>query len=164
MSTEIESTVDRDAALVTFVAHLDVAPERAWQAWVDPRLLERWWGPPTWPATFTRHEPEVDGQSRYVMTGPDGETAGGWWRVLDVVPPRRFAFEDGFAGDDGEPDPDSPYGRTRTDVTLEPEGSGTLLTLVSHFVDVEQLDLMLGMQMREGMTQALGQMPDVLAG
>ena len=29
---------------------------RAWQLWADPRQLERWWGPPTYPATVVDHD------------------------------------------------------------------------------------------------------------
>jgi len=158
-----ESTIDAEARTLTFVVHLDLAPERAWQAWADPRRLERWWGPPTWPASFVRHELEAGGEARYVMTGPDGERAGGWWRVLEVDPPRRLAFEDGFAGEDGEPDPASPFDPTRTDVAVEPDGDGgTFMTIVSTFTTREQLEQMLAVQVEEGMTQALGQLPEAL--
>jgi hypothetical protein len=50
------------------------SPDLVWEVWEDPRKLERWWGPPTFPATFTRHDFVVGGESRYFMTGPAGET------------------------------------------------------------------------------------------
>ena len=34
-------------------AEFDAPPERVWELWSDPRQLERWWGPPTYPATPT---------------------------------------------------------------------------------------------------------------
>lgn len=67
--------------------------ERAWQIWVDPRQLERWWGPPTWPATFVQHDVVVDGSSSYYMTGPHGEKAHGWWCFLSIDEPRSLEFE-----------------------------------------------------------------------
>ena len=45
-----------DAARMTLEAEFDASPERVWQLWADPRQLERWWGPPTYPATFTTHD------------------------------------------------------------------------------------------------------------
>jgi uncharacterized protein YndB with AHSA1/START domain len=54
------------------VAELAAPPERVWQVWVDPRRLERRSGPPTWPATFVRHDVVVGGSSRYFVTGPAG--------------------------------------------------------------------------------------------
>ena len=47
-----------DAAILTLtvVDEFDAAPADVWDVWEDPRKLERWWGPPTLPATFTRHD------------------------------------------------------------------------------------------------------------
>ena len=47
---------DPDALSLTIVGEFPVSRDRLWEAWLDPRQLERFWGPPTWPATFTRHE------------------------------------------------------------------------------------------------------------
>ena len=44
---------DPDALTLTLTAEFDASPERVWELWADPRQLERWWGPPTYPATFT---------------------------------------------------------------------------------------------------------------
>ena len=44
---------DPDALTMTLTAEFEASPERVWQLWADPRQLERWWGPPTYPATFT---------------------------------------------------------------------------------------------------------------
>ena len=41
---------------MTLTAEFDASPERVWQLWADPRQLERWWGPPTYPATVTAHD------------------------------------------------------------------------------------------------------------
>ena len=70
---------DTEALTLTFVAEFAADVERVWQVWADPRQLERWWGPPTWPATFTAHDFVAGGHSKYHMTGPEGEIAGGWW-------------------------------------------------------------------------------------
>ena len=71
--TVVASTKDPEALTFTIVADLAAPPARVWQVWADARQLERWWGPPTWPATFTRHEMTVGGTSEYYMTGPEGE-------------------------------------------------------------------------------------------
>ena len=49
--TVISSAADPQALTMTFVAEFAAPPARVWQVWEDPRQLERWWGPPTWPAT-----------------------------------------------------------------------------------------------------------------
>jgi uncharacterized protein YndB with AHSA1/START domain len=48
-------------------------------------------------------------------------------------------------------------------VTFEPADGGTRMTAITHFTDVEQMQMMLGMGMQEGMTQAIGQIDAVLS-
>ena len=69
---------DAEQLSLTFVAEFPVDVQRVWQLWSDPRQLERWWGPPTWPATFESHDFVVGGGSEHHMTGPDAESAPGW--------------------------------------------------------------------------------------
>ena len=71
--TVISTTKDPENLTLTLVAEFDSTPERVWSVWEDPRKLEQWWGPPGWPATFTRHDFVVGGESRYHLTGPAGE-------------------------------------------------------------------------------------------
>src|SRR5579863_2285581 len=84
--------------------------------------------PPTYPATFTRHDFVVGGESRYFMTGPAGENPKGWWRIDSIDRPRRLEFANGLAGEDGEPlldvEPMSGF------MTLEVVDSGTRMTCV----------------------------------
>ena len=47
---------DPEALTMTITAEFDATVERAWQLWADPRQLERWWGPPTYPATVVDHD------------------------------------------------------------------------------------------------------------
>ena len=48
-------------------------------------------------------------------------------------------------------------------VTFEAVDGGTRMTAVTRFVDVEQMETMLGMGMQEGMTAAVGQIDALLA-
>lgn len=160
--TVVSSTMDAQALTLTFVAEFAANPGRVWQVWEDPRQLERWWGPPTWPATFERHDFTVGGQSRYYMTGPDGEKAHGWWTTTAIEEPHRLEFDDGFADDAGEPtDSIEPIHAV---VTIDAIDGGTRMTTLSQFVSTEQLEQMLEMGMEEGMRLAMGQLDAELAG
>ena len=123
---------------MTLVAEFDAAPERLWNLWEDPRKLERWYGPPPYPATFTRYEFEPGGQCRYYMTGPEDFLHHGWWRIDALDAPRRIEFVNGLAGDDGEPVPGlEPIGGV---VTFEPIATGTRMTVLMQFPDAEQME------------------------
>src|SRR4029077_7005641 len=101
---------DPRALTMTIDAEFDASPERVWQLWADPRQLERWWGPPTYPATFTRHDLAPGSRVEYHMTGPEGDQPHGYWEVLETDAPYRLVVSDGFANADGTPDTDVPPG------------------------------------------------------
>jgi uncharacterized protein YndB with AHSA1/START domain len=92
---------DADARTMTITARFDAPIGRVWRVWSDPRQLERWWGPPMYPATVTEHDLTPGGTVAYTMTGPEGDRHRGWWRVRAVDPPHTLEFEDGFADADG---------------------------------------------------------------
>ena len=76
--------------------------------------------------------------------------------------PNRFEFNDGFAGEDGEPNLDMPV--TTAVVSLESRADGgTLMTVTTTFSSLEQLEQLVAMQMVEGMTEAMGQIDALLA-
>ena len=115
-----------------------------------------------WPATFTAHDLTIGGHVEYHMTGPTGDEAHGYWDMVEVEPPRRLVFIDGFAGDDGTPNDDFP--RNEGTVTIEPIDAGrTRMSIQSRFPSVEAMEQVLAMGMEEGITQAVGQIDAVLA-
>jgi uncharacterized protein YndB with AHSA1/START domain len=158
--TVVSTQQDPQTLTLTIVTELAAPPSRVWQVWADPRQLERWWGPPTWPATFEQHDVVVGGTSRYHMTGPDGEQAHGWWRFTSLDEPRSLEFEDGFGDEAGRPAADMPVISCRAD--LEETAGGTRMTVRSRFATAEQMEKVLAMGMAEGMTLAMGQIDDVL--
>lgn len=152
---------DPEALTMSITSEFDAPVERVWEVWSDPRKLERWWGPPTHPATVVDHELVSDGKVTYYMTGPEGEKYHGWWRVVAVDAPTRLEFEDGFADDTGEPNLDMPTTITR--VTIEPSGNVTRMAIESAFPSREAMEKMIEMGMEEGIQQALGQIDEILA-
>ncbi|MEO5839816.1 MAG: SRPBCC domain-containing protein [Acidimicrobiales bacterium] len=152
---------DTDALAMTITAEFDAPIERVWQLWDNPRQLEQWWGPPTYPATVVDHDLTPGGSVKYFMTGPEGDQHGGWWRVLARDAPRRLEFEDGFADADGVPNPDMPTTTIRVDLVEQPTG-GTRMVIATTFSSLESMQQLVNMGMAEGMAAALGQIDDIL--
>jgi uncharacterized protein YndB with AHSA1/START domain len=152
---------DLDKLTLTLVADFAASRERVWQLWADPRKLERWWGPPTYPATVEKHDLAPGGEVTYFMTGPEGDKHHGWWRVTSVNPPASLEFTDGFADEDGTPAADMPITTMRMELT-EHDG-GTRMVLRSEFDSVEQMEQMVNTGMVEGLQEAVGQIDALLA-
>lgn len=143
-------------------AEFEASAERVWQLWADPRELERWWGPPTYPATFTRHDLTPGSRVEYYMTGPTGDRPRGYWDIIDTDPPRSLVFHDGFANDDGTPN--ELLAGTEARVTITEIGDGrTRMSIESRFPSAEAMAQVLAMGMEEGLTQAVAQIDAILA-
>ena len=152
---------DANALTMTLDAEFDASPERVWQLWADPRQLERWWGPPGYPATFTKHDLAPGSRVEYHMTTPEGEKPRGWWKFTAIDAPRKLEFDDGFADESGAPV--DAMGSAHATVTLEDAGGRTRMTIMSTFESEEQMEEMVKMGMEEGMKEALGQVDAILA-
>ena len=151
-----------DTLSMTITAEFEAPPERVWQLWADPRQLERWWGPPIYPATVDSHDLRPGGRVEYHMTGPEGEQLKGFWDIIEADAPRSLVFRDGFANDDGTPNTDMPSNESR--VTIEEIGDGrTRMSIDSIFPSREAMEQLLAMGMEEGLTQAVGQIDAILA-
>lgn len=156
-----EVTSNAHDLTLTVVADYPVPVERLWDAYADPRQLERFWGPEQWPATFTRHDMAVGGRSHYYMTGPDGTLAHGWFRFLAIEPQRRIEVEDGFGDASGAPNPAMPT--MRMVFTFQGTPTGSRFTSVTTFPSLEAMEQLVQMGMMEGMRSAMGQIDAVLA-
>jgi uncharacterized protein YndB with AHSA1/START domain len=161
--TTINIAKDFDALTMTVSATFDAPVERLWQLWSEPRQLERWWGPPDYPATVVDHDLTPGGAVSYFMTSPEGDKHRGWWKVLAVDAPHGLEFEDGFADDDGNPNLELPVSATRVSLAATADGR-TAMTIVSTFPSLEAMEETIAMGVEEGLAGAMGQIDAILAG
>ena len=145
---------DVHARTLTITARFDAPIDRVWRVWSDPRQLERWWGPPMYPATVTEHDLAPGGTVTYAMTGPDGGRYGGWWRVRAADPPHSLEFDAGVA------DAES-LGVIRVALS-EPAGGGTQMEITVACASDEAMEWMVATGTDAGMTAAVGQIDELL--
>src|SRR5215510_12758005 len=128
--------VDKNAEARTMVitAEFKASITKVWQLWADPRLLERWWGPPGFPATFEHHDLTPGGTITYSMSDADGGA--------------RF-------DDDGTPSDGNSM--TRMEIDLEAVGDATRMILTTHFDSLEGMEQAIAMGVVEGMKACMSQ-------
>ncbi len=152
------TSVTRDTARLTLtvVGDYPVPQQRLWDAFADPRQLERFWGPPFMPATFTRHDFRAGGRAEYFLTGANGERWSGSWKFTAVNPIRSFEAQD---GEDNAEDENMPSGMK---FVFETTPTGSRLTAVTRFSSVEAMEKVAA-AMEEGLRAAMPQLDAVLA-
>lgn len=153
---------DLEAGTLTIVTQYSATAERIWELWVNPRQLERWWGPPSYPATVTDHDFSPGGLVRYYMTGPDGDQHHGGWRVVSSQAPHRLEFQDYFADPDGNEESGLPVSTTIVTISEQPGGL-TEMVIETQYASPGDLTKVLEMGMEQGIRGALDQIDDLLA-
>ena len=143
------------------MADFDAPIDQVWELWSDPRGLERWWGPPTEPATVEKHDLSPGGEVTYLMTGPEGDTHHGVWRVTAVDPPTSLEFTDAFAEPDGMPIADMPV--STVSVRLIERESGTRMKMRLAFESRADMEKLVSTGVVDGLQEAVGQMDALLA-
>ena len=93
-------------------------PEVVFLYFTDPARMVDWMG------VAAVLDPRPGATFRVEANGPDVVLG----RYVEVEPPHRVVFTWGFEGTD----PIAAPGATRVEVTLEPDGDGTRLTLLHH--------------------------------
>ncbi|MGF2949256.1 SRPBCC family protein [Microbacterium alcoholitolerans] len=156
----IDITTDTENLTLTVIAEFAAPIERVWSAYSDPRQLERFWGPPGWPATFHTWDHTVGGRADYSMTGPRGETSRAYWEFTEINAPHGFTVLDGFSDENGVPNPDMPVGRMQ--FSFEPTADGTRSTTINWFESIDSLQQVIDMGIIEGTRAAMSQVDAVL--
>jgi uncharacterized protein YndB with AHSA1/START domain len=151
---------DYDSLTVTVIAEFDAPIDQVWDLWSDPRKLERWWGPPGYPATFEKHDLTPGGEVTYFMTGPEGEKLWGAWGVTAINPPTSLEFTDACTDAAGTRVEDTPV--HYVSVQLGERDGGTRMEMRSKFDSREDMERVVEMGTPEGREQAIRQMDALL--
>ena len=149
-------TKDPATLSLTVVGDYAVPQQRLWDAFADPRQLERFWGPPDYPATFTRHDFQVGGRAEYYLALPEGQRWHGAWKFTAVNPISSFEALD---GDDNADDDAMPAGMS---FRFETTPTGSRMTIVTRFSSVEAMEQTIP-GMEQGLRAAMPQLDGLLA-
>lgn len=120
-----QSTADRE---IVSTRLFDATREQVFQAWTDPVILARWWGPKDFRNTFHEFDARPGGVWRFVMHGPDGTDYKNESVFREIEQPARIVFDH----------VSSP--RFRVVATFDAEGGKTRVTFRMIFESVEALD------------------------
>ncbi|CAN5503335.1 hypothetical protein BH09ACT4_BH09ACT4_19830 [soil metagenome] len=154
-------TTDPEALTMTLIGDFPVPVGRLWSAFSDPRQLERFWGPPGYPATFGEFALRPEAHVRYRMTSPKGEQFHAEWLITAVEAGRSLTFIDQFTDADGVLAEEMPV--IETVLTVESTGTGSRFTLAASFASADDLEQMIEMGMIDGYREVASQLDLVLA-
>ena len=112
------------------------SPEVVYNAWVDPEILTKWWGPEGMTTPEIELNTHEGGSWTTTLESAEGNrvTTSGEYKVLE--PPSRLVFTWAWAQEDG-----SRGAETEVEITLNKSGAGTHMTLIQGtFADMAARD------------------------
>lgn len=114
-----------DARTLTLARTLNTDPDTAFDAWVNPRTLAKWWGPEGFTSPKISMDVREGGAWSTIMQSPEGSQhhVSGVYKIIDR--PRRLVLSWGWTQDDG-----SRGHETEIEITFSPQGGKTLMVLV----------------------------------
>lgn len=107
---------------LTLVRRIAARPELVFDAFVEPELILKWWGPDDGPVLLAETDIRIGGRFRVRFRAEDGiehECSGDY---LELERPTRIAMSWAWAGDEDE------HGQSQIEIDLRPIDTGTELT------------------------------------
>jgi len=132
----------------------DAPRELVFKAYTDPVLVPKWWGPRGFSTIVDKMEVRRGGVWRFVQRGEDGKEYAFNGVYREIVPPERLVQTFEFEGMPG-------HVLLQT-ATFEDQGGKTKLTTTALFQAMEDRDGMLKTGMKEGATETLDRLAELL--
>jgi uncharacterized protein YndB with AHSA1/START domain len=156
---EAKFKVDKNVLTVerSFNAPVDLV----WKAWTRPELLDQWWAPQPWKSE-TKEMNFVEGGHRlYAMVGPEGEKHWGRTNYTKIVPEVKFDGDDVFCDENGAVNEALPVANFTN--SFLSKGDKTQLIMVTHYASEADLEAVIKMGMKEGLTMTMNQLDELFA-
>lgn len=107
-----------------------------WKAWTEPEHFKQWYGPEGFTIPLCEIDLRVGGKRHIGMESPGGGVMYMGGEILEIDPPQRLVFIEGFLDKDGNSVPPSTYGipdewpaDCRIEITLEESDGKTTMTV-----------------------------------
>lgn len=154
-----------DDRAVVFTRVFDAPPDLVFRAWVDPMLMQEWWGPQGFSNPVCELDARPGGTWRIHMRGPDGTVYPIKGVYREITRPERLvsttladeSSESSVWGESGPPP------ASLMTVTFDGQDGKTNLTIHSLFDSRADRDAVLKMGAEEGWAQSLDRLATLLA-
>ena len=140
-----------------FAANLDLV----WDAWTKPELLDQWWAPKPYKTVTKSMDFREGGTWLYYMLSPENQKH--WCKndYLKIEMKKGFTGLDAFCDEQGFVNEEMP--RTKwTNSFTEAGKDMTLVSIVSTYNSLSDLEKVIQMGFKEGFTMALQNLDELL--
>lgn len=158
---QFDFLVDKERNTITVKREFAAERQLVWDCYTKSELLDQWFAP----KPFTTRTKSMDfregGHWQYAMIDPDGKEYWGRMDYQSIRPIDNYTALDGFCDESGRLDPDLP--RAEWDVTFVEKADNSMVSTVVTYKSLEDLETVIQMGMKEGLTSTLERLDELLA-
>ena len=112
------------------------SPEKVFQAWTDPEILVKWFGPKEVSTESAQIDLRIGGEYHFTLKLPDGKIVDHHGEYREIDPPKKLVFTgildgQGCAGSEGV------FAETLVTVEFQDLGGATRLVLTHDFLPTQ---------------------------
>jgi uncharacterized protein YndB with AHSA1/START domain len=158
---QFDFSVDKENKRIVIKREFAADVPTVWDAYTKSDILDKWWAPKPWKARTKKMDFRDGGQWLYAMVGPNGEEHWSLANYKNIQPHQRYSAEDAFCDADGNINEVLP--QSKWEVSFSKIGSNTLVEYQISFDDLSQLEDIIKMGFKEGITMAMDGLDELLA-
>lgn len=156
-----EFSVNKENNTITIKREFASPLKQVWRAWTTPELLDKWWGPKPWKAKTKLMDFTEGGRWHYSMSSRDSEKHWAFSDYLVIDPEKSIYARDGFCDENGTLNTKMPQNFWKLE--FSESDNITLVVMLLTFDSTEDLETNINMGFKEGFTQGLDQLEELLA-
>ena len=153
--------VRKDARAITVERSFNAPRNSVWAAWTQADILCKWWAPKPYECVIASLDFREGGRWLYYMQGPGGDRHWCYFDYETIRPMSHFSGSDAFCDEHGVANNIKP--KVSWEANFSDADGSTLVSIVLHFGSAEDLERIIQMGFKEGFTQGLQQLEELLA-
>lgn len=160
MNLQFDFLVDKEQNTITVKREFVANRQLVWDCHTKSELLDKWFAP----RPFTTKTKSMDfregGHWHYAMIDPEGTEYWGWTDYSKIQPIEYYKTMDGFSDSEGNINTDLP--RAKWHVQFLDKGEHTLVETTVTYEALADLETVINMGMKEGLTSTLERLDELL--
>lgn len=157
---QFDFLVDKEKNTITVKREFAAGRQLIWDCHTKSELLDQWFAPKPFTTKTKSMKFNEGGHWIYAMVDPEGKEYWGRTDYMKINPIDGYTALDGFCNDKGEVNPELP--RANWVVTFKDVADNTLVQTVVKYNSLADLETVINMGMKEGLTSTLERLDDLL--
>lgn len=157
---QFDFLVDKEKNTLTIRREFLAGRQLVWDCYTKKELLDQWFAPKPLTTKTKSMDFSEGGHWHYAMVEPNGTEYWGWTEYIRIKAIDFYTSLDAFSNAEGEINKDLP--RAHWLVTFTDKGDNTMVETIVTYNSLADLETVIQMGMKEGMTATLEKLDELL--